>query len=96
MDTDSDGQISVAELIAWVKKNSEQVGSISCTVRVSETLAVALLSNLIFGSGEKIYFSGFVVRGEKICVHENVTMMSYRKKRLDGIRTSFAASVARG
>lgn len=25
MDTDSDGQISVAELIAWVKKNSEQV-----------------------------------------------------------------------
>ena len=26
MDTDSDGQISVAELIAWVKKNSEQVG----------------------------------------------------------------------
>ncbi|CAB1105643.1 unnamed protein product [Ectocarpus sp. CCAP 1310/34] len=24
MDTDSDGQISVAELIAWVKKNSEQ------------------------------------------------------------------------
>lgn len=31
MDTDSDGQISVAELIAWVKKNSEQVGLISCT-----------------------------------------------------------------
>lgn len=28
MDTDSDGQISVAELIAWVKKNSEQVGQI--------------------------------------------------------------------
>lgn len=25
MDTDSDGQISVAELISWVKKNSEQV-----------------------------------------------------------------------
>lgn len=31
MDTDSDGQISVAELIAWVKKNSEQVGLISGT-----------------------------------------------------------------
>jgi len=29
MDTDSDGQISVAELIAWVKKNSEQVGRIA-------------------------------------------------------------------
>ena len=28
MDTDSDGQISVAELIAWVKKNSEEVGHV--------------------------------------------------------------------
>ena len=39
MDTDSDGQISVAELIAWVKKNSEQVGLCAVTFR-RENLAL--------------------------------------------------------
>ena len=58
MDTDSDGQISVAELIAWVKKNSEQVGHVKMLIH-----CVAVVGGKI-GTSVSV-LSGLVPRGRR-------------------------------
>ena len=58
MDTDSDGQISVAELIAWVKKNSEQVRHVKMLIH-----HVAVVGGKI-GTSVSV-LSGLVPRGRR-------------------------------
>ena len=55
MDTDSDGQISVAELIAWVKKHSEQVLNIVGNAVVPRLVVIVIVIVLIALRGSSIH-----------------------------------------